>query len=103
MRPADGYMVDAKYVQDDGKECWRKPETLDNLEDTYKANGKNEWNREKFFKEKDDDELIDYRNAMKSHKDIRGLEIITNDQDSAAYWQTLMVEQKVKGSARYVP
>ncbi|MFD8777289.1 restriction endonuclease fold toxin-2 domain-containing protein [Streptomyces sp. NPDC059916] len=104
MRPADGYMIDAKYVKDkDSKNCWRKPETLDNLEDTYNAQGKKQWNREKIFKEKDDDELVDYRDAMKEHKEIHGLEIVTNDQDSASYWQTLLADNQVKGTARYVP
>ncbi|MFI2764809.1 restriction endonuclease fold toxin-2 domain-containing protein [Streptomyces echinatus] len=52
---------------------------------------------------KDEDELDDYRQAMTQHEQIRGLEIITNDNDDAAYWQTLMAAQNVKGTARYVP
>ncbi|WP_256257224.1 restriction endonuclease fold toxin-2 domain-containing protein [Streptomyces sp. MUSC 14] len=40
---------------------------------------------------------------MKEHKQILGLQIITNDNDVAAYWQTLMAAQEVKGTSRYVP
>lgn len=40
---------------------------------------------------------------MQQHEQIRGLEIITNDKDAAAYWQTLMAARGVKGTARYEP
>ncbi|MFF9768879.1 restriction endonuclease fold toxin-2 domain-containing protein [Streptomyces sp. NPDC014636] len=32
-----------------------------------------------------------------------GLEIITNDQEAAPYWQSMMVMSGVTGTARYVP
>jgi hypothetical protein len=102
MRPADGYMIDSKYVENQ-KDCWRKPETFDQLEDTYRDDGTKKWNKESFFKGLDETELKQYGNAMKTHKEIRGLEIITNDKDAAAYWQTLMAAQGVKGTAQYVP
>lgn len=102
MRPADGYMIDSKYVKDDGKDCWRKPETFDQLEDKYNANGKKKWNKEAFFKGLDEGELGEYRDAMTAHKEIRGLEIITNDKDAVAYWQTLMAQEGVKGTSQYV-
>ncbi|MFI9360981.1 restriction endonuclease fold toxin-2 domain-containing protein [Kitasatospora sp. NPDC053057] len=34
---------------------------------------------------------------------LRGLEIDTNNQDSASYWRTMMAAYGVKGYARYVP
>jgi hypothetical protein len=102
-RPADGYMIDSKYVKDDGKNCWRKPETVDQLEDKYHADGKMKWNRGSFFKGLDEGELGQYRDAMTAHKEIRGLSIVTNDKDAAAYWQTLMAQQGVKGTSQYVP
>ncbi|MFG3348763.1 restriction endonuclease fold toxin-2 domain-containing protein [Streptomyces sp. NPDC048018] len=63
MRPAEGMMVDSKYVQD---------------ADDY------------------------YRQAMNEHQQIRGLEIVTNDKEAAAYSQTLMALQQLPGTARYV-
>ncbi|MFE1952231.1 restriction endonuclease fold toxin-2 domain-containing protein [Streptomyces sp. NPDC059524] len=102
MRPADGYMIDSKYVKDDGKDCWRKPETFDQLEDKYNADGKKKWNKGAFFKGLDEGELGEYRDAMTAHKEIRGLAIITNDKDAVAYWQTLMAQQGVKGTSQYV-
>lgn len=106
MRPADGYMIDAKYVKDTDDECkknsWRTPDTF-LLEDKYDKNGKKKWSKKDILIGKDEDELDDYRQAMTQHEQIRGLEIITNDNDAAAYWQTLMAAQNVKGTARYVP
>ncbi|WP_030345508.1 restriction endonuclease fold toxin-2 domain-containing protein [Streptomyces sp. NRRL S-1022] len=106
MRPADGYMIDAKYVKDTDDECkknsWRTPDTFA-LEDKYDKNGKKKWSKKDILVGKDEDELDDYRQAMTQHEQIRGLEIITNDNDAAAYWQTLMAAQGVKGTSRYVP
>ncbi|MEU1012154.1 restriction endonuclease fold toxin-2 domain-containing protein [Streptomyces sp. NPDC005890] len=106
MRPADGYMIDAKYVKDTDDECkknsWRTPDTFA-LEDKYDKNGKKKWSKKDILVGKDEDELDDYRQAMTQHEQIRGLEIVTNDNDAAAYWQTLMAAQGVKGTSRYVP
>ncbi|MFF4576178.1 restriction endonuclease fold toxin-2 domain-containing protein [Streptomyces sp. NPDC001410] len=106
MRPADGYMVDAKYVQDTDDEykktSWRTPDTFA-LEDQYDKNGKRKWSKKDILVGKDEDELDHYRQAMTHHEQIRGLEIITNDYDAVAYWQALMAAQGVKGTSRYVP
>ncbi|WP_405612663.1 restriction endonuclease fold toxin-2 domain-containing protein [Streptomyces sp. NBC_00076] len=106
MRPADGYMVDAKHVKDTDEECrknsWRTPDTFD-LQDKYDKNGKKKWSKKDILVGKDEDELGDYEQAMKQHEQIRGLEIITNDKDAAAYWQTLMAAESVKGTSRYEP
>ncbi|MGW1165615.1 restriction endonuclease fold toxin-2 domain-containing protein [Streptomyces sp. NPDC002550] len=106
MRPDDGYMVDAKYVKGTDDECkknsFRTPDTFA-LEDKYDENGKKKWSPKDILVGKDEKELNDYRLAMKEHKQIRGLEVITNDNDSAAYWQTLMAANNVKGTSRYVP
>ncbi|WP_093699422.1 restriction endonuclease fold toxin-2 domain-containing protein [Streptomyces sp. 2231.1] len=106
MRSADGYMVDANYVQNTDDECkknaWRTPDTFA-LEDEYDKNGKKKWSKKDILVGKDEDELGDYRQAMTHHEQIRGLEIITTDNDTAAYRQTLMAAQGVKGTSRYVP
>lgn len=106
MRPADGYMVDAKYVQGTDDECkknsFRTPDTFA-LEDKYDENGKKKWSKKDVLVGKDEKELNDYRLAMNEHEQIRGLEIMTNDKDAAAYWQTLMAVQQVSGTSRYVP
>ncbi|MFE1914782.1 restriction endonuclease fold toxin-2 domain-containing protein [Streptomyces anandii] len=106
MRPADGYMIDAKYVKDVGDDCrkntWRTPDTFQ-LQDEYDKNGKKKWSKKDILVGKDEDEMADYRQAMQHHQQIRGLEVVTNDNDSAAYWQTLMAMQNVKGASRYVP
>ncbi|GAA2317511.1 hypothetical protein OKJ48_25580 [Streptomyces kunmingensis] len=101
MRPADGYMVDAKYVKNQ-QGCFRKPSTFD-LADKYKANGDKAWSPKDVLVGKDEKELGEYKLAMDSHQQIRGLEIVTNDQDSVAYWQTLMANKGVYGTSRYVP
>jgi len=106
MRPADGYMIDAKYVKDVDDDCkkntWRTPDTFQ-LQDEYDKNGKKKWSKKDILVGKDEDEMSDYRQAMEKYQQIRGLEIISNDKDSAAYWQTLMAMQSVKGTSRYVP
>ncbi|MFF0476538.1 restriction endonuclease fold toxin-2 domain-containing protein [Streptomyces sp. NPDC004284] len=81
MRPADGMMADAKYVQDAGNDCrkntWRRPSTFESA-------------------------LEKYRQAMNEHRQIRGLGIVTNTKEAAAYRPTLMVFQQLPGIARYV-
>ncbi|MCX4984069.1 restriction endonuclease fold toxin-2 domain-containing protein [Streptomyces sp. NBC_00572] len=39
---------------------------------------------------------------MDERQQIRGWEIVTNDKEAAAYWQTLMALQQRPGTARYV-
>ncbi|MFF0425563.1 restriction endonuclease fold toxin-2 domain-containing protein [Streptomyces sp. NPDC004520] len=105
MRPADGMMVDAKYVQDADDDCrkntWRRPSTFE-IEDEYKPDGTKKWNRKDILIGRDESELEKYRQAMNEHQQIRGLEIVTNDKEAAAYWQTLMALQQLPGTARYV-
>ncbi|MET9953417.1 restriction endonuclease fold toxin-2 domain-containing protein [Streptomyces sp. NPDC006339] len=105
MRPADGMMVDAKYVADADDDCrkttWRRPSTFE-IEDEFKPDGTKKWNKKDILIGRDEAELEKYRQAMIEHKEIRGLEIVTNDKEAAAYWQTLMALQGVSGSARYV-
>ncbi|MFI6053689.1 restriction endonuclease fold toxin-2 domain-containing protein [Streptomyces violascens] len=111
MRPSDGYMVDAKYVRntdpDCKKETFRKPSTFDIPDAVYPEDhpkaGQPKWTKKSVLMKKDVDELGDYADAMQAHKQIRGLEIITNDRDSAAYWQILAAQQGVRGTTRYEP
>ncbi len=54
---------------------------------------------------KDENELVRYHEAMNDPRNtqLRGLEIITNDRESSAYWQSMMAMSGVKGTTRYVP
>ncbi|MFE3187120.1 restriction endonuclease fold toxin-2 domain-containing protein [Streptomyces violascens] len=105
MRPADGMMVDAKYVKGIDDDCkkstFRKMSTFD-IQDEYKPNGDLKWNKKNVLIGGDKKELIKYRQAIDEHREVRGLEIVTNDQEAVPYWQTLMAMEQVKGSARYV-
>ncbi|MFD8793729.1 restriction endonuclease fold toxin-2 domain-containing protein [Streptomyces vinaceus] len=38
-----------------------------------------------------------------ANSEIRGLEIVTNGKDNAAYWQSMMAMSGTPGSTRYVP
>jgi hypothetical protein len=102
MRASDGYMVDAKYVKNNGKNCYRVLDTLQ-VEREYKADGSVKWNRSDHLAEKDRSEMAEYAQAVRQHDEIRGLEIDTNYSQSVAYWETLMGENHVTGVARYVP
>jgi hypothetical protein len=53
----------------------------------------------------DESELRRYKSAMANpaNSEIRGLEIVTNGKDNAAYWESMMAMNGVTGSARYVP
>ncbi|WP_435849668.1 restriction endonuclease fold toxin-2 domain-containing protein [Streptomyces pristinaespiralis] len=46
-----------------------------------------------------------YKQAMANpaNNEIRGLEIVTNGKDRAAYWQSMMAMTGTPGSTRYVP
>ncbi|MEU4100791.1 restriction endonuclease fold toxin-2 domain-containing protein [Streptomyces tanashiensis] len=105
MRPADGMMVDAKYVKDADDDCrkstWRRQSTFE-IEDEYKEDGTKKWSKKDVLIGKDEAELEKYRQAMNEHDQIRGLEIVTNDKEAVPYWQTLMALQQVPGTARYV-
>jgi hypothetical protein len=52
-----------------------------------------------------ENELARYKDAMANpaNREIRGLEIVTNGKDSAAYWQSMMAMTGTTGSTRYVP
>ncbi|MFG2832503.1 restriction endonuclease fold toxin-2 domain-containing protein [Streptomyces sp. NPDC048434] len=110
MRPADGYMVDAKYVREpDCKKTFRR---LDEYEKTMNApvemgkNGKPKFNpRRDAMYPKDKQELVRYREAMSDPRNtkVKGLEIITNDKEGSAYWQAMMAMAKVQGTTRYEP
>ncbi|MFF0572321.1 restriction endonuclease fold toxin-2 domain-containing protein [Streptomyces sp. NPDC004041] len=105
MRPADGMMVDAKYVKDADDDCrkttWRRQSTFE-IADEYKEDGTKKWSKKDVLIGRDEGELEKYRQAMNEHDQIRGLEIVTNDKEAVPYWQTLMALQQVPGTARYV-
>ncbi|MFK8905444.1 restriction endonuclease fold toxin-2 domain-containing protein [Streptomyces sp. YS-3] len=105
MRAVDGMMVDAKYVKGVDDDCkkstFRKMSTFD-IQDEYKPNGELKRNKKNVLIGGDKKELIKYRQAIREHSELRGLEIITNDKEAVPYWQTLMAMEQVKGAARYV-
>ena len=53
----------------------------------------------------DERELMRYRAAMSDPRNsqIKGFEIITNDKEGSAYWQSMMAMTGVKGTTRYEP
>jgi hypothetical protein len=110
LRPADGYIVEAKHVRD--PECKTNPRTLDRVDHTLATEPRyDEKGRAKFnpilesMYPKDEAELRRYQAAMDypPNQEIRGMEIATNDPHATAYWQSMMAMSGVKGDSRYVP
>ncbi|WDM10217.1 hypothetical protein J3S85_00860 [Streptomyces lavenduligriseus] len=111
MRKVDGYAIDAKYI--------RKPDECKSFRSVSKVNqtlgtppkidpntGKIKFDPHRdgmYFK--DGTEMNRYRAALDDPRngEIRGFEIITNDQQAVPYWESMMAMSGVKGSARYVP
>ncbi|MCT4357445.1 hypothetical protein M5362_30535 [Streptomyces sp. Je 1-79] len=58
-----------------------------------------------FLYDKDRKELTKYNAALNDprNKEMRGVETVTNNADSMAYWRVMMAAYGVKGYARYVP
>ncbi|MCB5181573.1 restriction endonuclease fold toxin-2 domain-containing protein [Streptomyces antimicrobicus] len=111
VRPQDGYLVEAKHVRD--PDCKKKSfRSLDRVEDTLakpvkvNAEGKIAWDPVvDAMYAGDEKELVRYKQAMANpaNSEIRGLEIVTNGRDNAAYWQSMMAMTGTPGSTRYVP
>ncbi|MFG3208074.1 restriction endonuclease fold toxin-2 domain-containing protein [Streptomyces sp. NPDC048192] len=111
IRPADGYLVEAKHVQDPN--CARRSyRSIERVNETLAkpvkvdAKGKPKWDPMIDAMYGDDSRELDrYKDAMANpaNKEIRGLEIVTNGTDNAAYWESMMAMNGVSGSARYVP
>ncbi|MFD5780524.1 restriction endonuclease fold toxin-2 domain-containing protein [Streptomyces sp. NPDC126933] len=111
IRPADGYLVEAKHVRD--PDCKKKSfRSLDRVEGTLakpvKVNNKGEIAWDPVVDAMyggDEKELVRYKQAMANpaNGEIRGLEIVTNGRDNAAYWQSMMAMTGTPGSTRYVP
>ncbi len=96
LRYTDGMVVEAKYVKEPDK-C-KSPRTLDN----YAKNLP--WHAGTH--DGDEVEMDKYREAMAypgNDGQIRGVEVVTNTQDSADYWNALMDAQGVHGYARLWP
>lgn len=110
MRPMDGYAIEAKHVREpDCKKTFRDLDQVDKVLGTppkIDENGKVKFDphRDGMYV-KDGNELARYRAALSDPRndEIRGFEIITNDQRSAPYWQSMMAMSGVTGTARYVP
>lgn len=110
IRPADGYLVEAKHVRD--PDCETSFRSLDRVDKTLatpvKVNkqGNIVWDPvvDSMYAG-DERELVRYKQAMANpaNSEIRGLEIATNGPDNAAYWQSMMAMTGTPGSTRYVP
>ncbi|MGW3399533.1 restriction endonuclease fold toxin-2 domain-containing protein [Streptomyces hydrogenans] len=96
FRDRDGMAIEAKYVRNPNKPCYR---TLDELRTAHQTGKKD------FLYEKDRKELIKYKAALNDprNKEMRGVETVTNHADSVAYWRVMMAAYGVRGYARYVP
>jgi hypothetical protein len=111
IRPMDGYLVEAKHVQD--PDCKKRSfRSIERVNETLAkpvkvdAKGNPKWDPVIDSMYGDDSrELTRYKKAMANpaNSEIRGLEVVTNGQDNAAYWESMMLMNGVSGSARYVP
>nr|WP_239092027.1 restriction endonuclease fold toxin-2 domain-containing protein [Streptomyces sp. SID14478] len=98
LRPADGYALDAKYVNEPNT-C-KSPRTLEKLELPEKD--KKAWVAGPH--KGDDAEIRDYGRAINDpNGHLKGLEVITNGPETEAYWQYLMAKHGVPGNVRYHP
>ncbi|MFD7257771.1 restriction endonuclease fold toxin-2 domain-containing protein [Streptomyces sp. NPDC059874] len=79
-----------------GKKCYRSLEEL-------RAN--HQTGKKEFLFDPDRNELQKYAAALNDPRntEMRGVETVTNDPDSVAYWRVMMAAYGVKGYARYVP
>jgi hypothetical protein len=96
FRDSDGMAVEAKYVNKPDQRCYR---SLDELRENH-ASGKKD-----FLYRSDRNELKKYAAALNDPRntEMRGVETVTNNQDSVQYWRIMMAAYGVKGHARYVP
>lgn len=110
LRPADGYAVEAKHVREPG--CTTSSRSLDKVDHTLATEPRYDGHGRMRFSPRidsmypgDERELNRYQAAMNNpdNEELRGLEIVTNDKKSAAYWQSMMVMTGTKGESRYVP
>jgi hypothetical protein len=91
-RPADGAIIDAKNVRQQG--C--SPRTLNGLQQSDFATN--------LLAGKDANELYRYGDAINnSDNHAQFLEIDTNDPETVGYWQFQCAQQHVKSDVRYVP
>ncbi len=96
FRDSDGMAIEPKYVNKPNQKCYR---SLDELRQNHESGKKD------FLYYKDRQELEKYSAALKDPRntEMRGVETVTNNQDSVQYWRIMMAAYGVKGHARYVP
>ncbi|WP_245600854.1 restriction endonuclease fold toxin-2 domain-containing protein [Streptomyces sulphureus] len=96
MRDRDGMAVEAKYVNKTDQQCYR---SLDELRENHQSSKKD------FLYAKDRQELVKYNAALHDPRntELRGVETVTNNRESVAYWRVMMAAYGVKGYARHVP
>lgn len=91
-RPADGAIIDAKHVRQQG--C--SPRTLDGLQQGNRIT--------QFLSPGDANELGRYQGAIGNpNNHAQYLEIDTDDPETVGYWQFLAAQQHVTSNVRYVP
>lgn len=96
FRRTDGMAVEAKYVNKPNQPCYR---SLEALRENHRTGQRD-------FLYKDDRlEMKKYSAAIGDprNKEMRGVETVTNNQDSVPYWRVMMAAYGVKGNARYAP
>ncbi|HEX7658848.1 MAG TPA: restriction endonuclease fold toxin-2 domain-containing protein [Pseudonocardiaceae bacterium] len=92
FRPADGAIIDAKNVREQG--C--SPRTLQGLQQQDFGS--------QVLSARDDRELTRYQSAIDNPAGhAQFLEIDTNDPETTGYWQFLCAENHVKSDVRYTP
>ncbi|WP_438491908.1 restriction endonuclease fold toxin-2 domain-containing protein [Streptomyces asiaticus] len=96
FRDLDGMAIEAKYVNKPDQRCYR---SLDELRENHEKGKKD------FLYRSDRDELKKYAAALNDPRntEMRGVETVTNNQESVQYWRVMMAAYGVKGHARYVP
>ncbi|MEU0336544.1 restriction endonuclease fold toxin-2 domain-containing protein [Streptomyces sp. NPDC006193] len=96
FRDLDGMAIEAKYVNRPNQRCYRSLEEL-------RAN--HETGKKDFLYRSDREELKKYAAALNDPRntEMRGVETVTNNQESVQYWRIMMAAYGVKGNARYVP
>ncbi|GAA3796527.1 hypothetical protein GCM10023083_34850 [Streptomyces phyllanthi] len=96
FRDSDGMAIEAKYVNKPDQRCYR---SLEELRENHESGKKD------FLYRSDRDELKKYAAALNDPRntEMRGVETVTNNQESVQYWRIMMAAYGVKGHARYVP
>ncbi|MFC7304749.1 restriction endonuclease fold toxin-2 domain-containing protein [Streptomyces monticola] len=92
----DGMAIKAKYVNNPEKKCYR---SLDELRENHQSGKKD------FLYDKGRKELAKYSAALNDPRntEMRGVETVTNNNDSVAYWRITMAAYGVRATHATCP